>query len=151
MPDPRRTAHDLFTESLRLLLAKDMNGYAGLWAADGSIEFPFAPACYPRRLDGRAAIGDYLRGYPDLLDVQEIVERTVHETTQPDVVVAEFEVAGVVVATGLPYRARYVAILTAHDGEIAHYRDYWNPLAAAELTGGLDGLTAAFAGAEPKA
>jgi ketosteroid isomerase-like protein len=151
MSEPQRTAHDLFAESLRLLLAKDMTGYTGLWAADGSIEFPFAPAGYPRRLDGRAAIQDYLRGYPDLLDVQEITEQTVHETVDPAVVVAEFEVAGVAVATGRPYSARYVAILTAHDGEIAHYRDYWSPLAGAELLGGLDELTAAFAGAEPKA
>lgn len=151
MPEPHRTARDLFAESLRLLLAKDMKGYAGLWAADGSIEFPFAPADYPQRLDGRAAIQDYLRGYPDLLDIQEITEETVHVTTDPDVVAAEFEVAGVVVATGRPYRMRYVAILTAHDGEIARYRDYWNPLAGAELMGGLDELTAAFAGEEPKA
>jgi len=49
------------------------------------------------------------------------------------------------------YRMRYVAILTARDGEIARYRDYWNPLAGAELLGGLDELTAAFAGVEPKA
>jgi ketosteroid isomerase-like protein len=151
MPEPQRTAHDLFAESLRLLLAKDMNGYAGLWAADGSIEFPVAPAGYPRRLDGRAAIQDYLRGYPDLLDMREITEQNVHVTTDPAVVIAEFDAAGVVVATGRPYRVRYVAILTARDGEIAHYRDYWNPLAGAELLGGLDELTAAFAGAEPKA
>jgi ketosteroid isomerase-like protein len=98
MPEPRRTARDLFAEALRLLLAKDMTGYAGLWAVDGIMEFPFAPPNYPSRLDGRAAIQDYLRGYPDLLDVQAITGQTVRETTDPDVVVAEFEAAGVVVA-----------------------------------------------------
>jgi ketosteroid isomerase-like protein len=144
MTAPRRTASELFAESLRLLLAKDMTGYAGLWAADGVFEFPFAPPNYPARLDGRAAVEEYLRGYPDLLDVQAIPEQTVHETADPDVVIAEFEAAGVVVSTGRPYRMRYVAVITARDGEIAHYRDYWNPLAAAAVMGGPDELTAAF-------
>jgi len=144
MTEPPRTAGDLFAESLRLLLVKDMIGYSELWAIDGVIEFPFAAANYPARLTGRAAIEDYLRSYPDLLDVQEITERTVHQTTDPDRVIAEFEAAGVVVATGRPYRMRYVAVLTARDGEIASYRDYWSPLAGAEILGGLDEFTAAF-------
>lgn len=151
MTEPPRTAHDLFDESLRLLLAKDMTGYARLWAVDGVFEFPFAAANYPTRLDGRAAIEDYLRDYPSLLDVREITEQTIHQTTDPDVVIAEFEAAGVVVATGRPYRMRYVAVVTARNGEIASYRDYWSPLAGAELLGGLDELTAAFAGGESKA
>jgi ketosteroid isomerase-like protein len=53
MTEPTRTARDLFAESLRLLLAKDMAGYAGLWAVDGVMEFPFATADYPARLEGR--------------------------------------------------------------------------------------------------
>lgn len=151
MSVPLRTPSELFAESLRLLLAKDMACYAGLWAADGSIEFPFAPPGYPQLLDSRAAIEDYLRGYPDLLDVQEIPEQTVHLTADPEVVIGEFETAGAVVATGRKFRMRYVAILTARDGEIVHYRDYWNPLAGAEFLGGLDELTSSFSVEEPKA
>ncbi|WP_433272334.1 nuclear transport factor 2 family protein [Actinosynnema sp. CS-041913] len=149
MAEAPRTAEDLFHQSLSLLLAKDMTGYAGLWAADGIFEFPFAPAGYPARLTGRAAIEEYLRGYPDLLDVREITARTVHRTTDPDVVVAEFEAAGRVVATDRPYRMRYAAVLTARDGEIASYRDYWSPLAAAEVLGGSDAL-AAFGGGDSR-
>jgi ketosteroid isomerase-like protein len=151
MPEPRRTAHDLVTEALRLLLAKDMAGFAGLWAADGILEFPFAPASYPRQVDGRDAIAAYLRDYPDLLDVQAITDQTLHDTTDPDIVILEFEVAGAVVRTGQPYRMRYIAVVTARDGEIAHYRDYWSPLAAAEAFGGLEELSAAFTGGESNA
>ncbi len=146
MAESSRTAGDLYAESLRLLLAKDMSGYAGLWAVDGVMEFPFAAPGYPARLEGRAAIANYLRGYPDLLDAREITAHTLHQSTDPATVVAEFEAAGRVVATGRPYRMRYVAVLTAHDGEIVSYRDYWSPLAAAEFMGGLDELTSAFVG-----
>ncbi|GAA0637790.1 nuclear transport factor 2 family protein [Kutzneria viridogrisea] len=151
MSGPRRTARDLVTEALRLLLAKDMAGFAGLWAADGILEFPFAPADYPQRLVGRDAIADYLRDYPDHLDVRAITAQTVHDTTDPEVVIVEFEVAGEAVRTGRPYRVRYIAVVTAREGSIVHYRDYWSPLAAAEALGGLDELTASFASGEPNA
>lgn len=73
----------LFDQALDLLLKKDMAGFAGLWAEDGRMEFPFAPASWPSEVNGREAIHDYLRDYPKLLDVQEIPWRQVHETADP--------------------------------------------------------------------
>jgi uncharacterized protein len=149
MPETQRTARDLVEEALRLLLAKDMAGFAGLWAADGVLEFPFASAGYPQRLEGRDAVREYLRDYNDHVLPTAVVSRTVHQTTDPDVVVVEFEVDGTVLPAGRPYRMRYIAVVTARGGEIAHYRDYWSPLAAAEAMGALlDELTASFSGGE---
>jgi hypothetical protein len=37
-------------------------------------------------------------------------------------------------------------VITVENGKIRSYRDYWSPLAAAEVLGGLDELTAAFTG-----
>ncbi|MEU0796799.1 nuclear transport factor 2 family protein [Amycolatopsis sp. NPDC005961] len=137
---------DLVDHGIDLLLKHDMSGFAGLWAEDGVLEFPFAGPGYPKRVEGREAITEYLRDYPNLLDIREVVAKTVHETTDPAVVVAEFTVAGVVVATGKPYELSYIAVITVEDGEIRHYRDYWSPLAAAEVLGGVEELTAAFGG-----
>jgi ketosteroid isomerase-like protein len=144
MPEPNRTTRDLVDEALRLLLAKDMGGFADLWATDGILEFPFASSGYPPRLDGREAVREYLRDYPEHLDPRAITELTVYDTTDPGVVVTEFEVAGTAVRTGRAYRMRYIAVITARHGEITHYRDYWSPLAAAEVLGGLDELTTSF-------
>ncbi|WP_163508131.1 nuclear transport factor 2 family protein [Fodinicola acaciae] len=129
-------ARDIVEKALELLLAKDMAGFAGLWASDGVLEFPFTPAGYPARLTGREAVRDYLRDYPDHVDIRAVTEKTLHETTDPDVVVAEFAVDGVAVRTRRPYQLRYVAVVTVRDGEIRLYRDYWNPVAAAEALGG---------------
>jgi ketosteroid isomerase-like protein len=137
---------ELVGHALKLLLDKDMTAFAGLWAETGAIEFPFAPPGYPRRVEGRAAIQEYMRGYPEILDVQEITEQVLHQSVDPDVVIAEFEAAGRVVGTGMPYRMRYIAVITVRDGEIQHYRDYWNPLAAAETLGGSAELNTAFSG-----
>ncbi|MFG1792869.1 nuclear transport factor 2 family protein [Nocardia sp. NPDC049149] len=140
MPESVSTPSAVVHEALRLLLAKDMAGFAGLWAEQGSIEFPFAPPGYPTEVIGRAAIADYLRGYPEMADIQSIDPPTVHVTADPDIVVVEFSVDGVAVRTGRPYRLRYIAVITVRAGEIAHYRDYWSPLAAAEALGGAEGL-----------
>lgn len=84
---------------------------------------------------GRAALHHYLIGYPAILDICEITDVTVHQTADPAVIVTEFTAAGTVVATGQPYQLRYITVLTAHEGHLVHYRDYWNPQAAQELLG----------------
>jgi ketosteroid isomerase-like protein len=119
-----------------------MAGFAALWAVDGTMEFPFAPEGYPQRLEGRAAVAEYLRDYTDHVDLRAITSRTVHQTVDPEVVVVEFEVDGVAVRTGRPYRMRYVSVITVRGGEIVRYRDYWNPLAVAAALGGAEELTA---------
>jgi ketosteroid isomerase-like protein len=139
-------AVEVVDHALDLLLAKDMTRFAGLWAETGAMEFPFAPPGYPPRVEGRVAVHEYLRGYPDLFDVREIADKVVHRTADPEVVIVEMEAAGFVVATGRPYRLRYIAVITVRDGEIRHYRDYWNPLAATEVMGGAEQLNTAFAG-----
>jgi ketosteroid isomerase-like protein len=141
------TTLEVVDRAMDLLLAHDMAGFARLWAVDGTIEFPFAPAGYPQRLEGRAAIAEYLRDYTDHVDLRAITSRTVHQTVDPDVVVVEFEVDGTAVRTGRPYRMRYISVITVRHGEITGYRDYWSPVAAAEALGGAEDLTA-FAGGD---
>src|SRR6266536_2553683 len=123
----------LVDHALNLLLAKDMSGFAGLWAEDGVLEFPFASPGYPSRLEGRDAIREYLRGYPEIVDVRSFPAKVVHETVDPEVVIVEFEAEGVAARTSKPYRLGYIAVIAVRDGEIRNYRDYWSPLAAAEV------------------
>jgi ketosteroid isomerase-like protein len=122
------TPRELLNQALDLILAKDMSGFADLWAADGTMEFPFAPPGWPDRLDGREAVREYLRDYTDAFDVKTVTERAVHETTDPEVIIAEIEIDGVLVRTGRPYERRYISVLTVRDGHIADYRDYWSPV-----------------------
>ncbi|MFI9503624.1 nuclear transport factor 2 family protein [Nocardia sp. NPDC052566] len=138
---------EVVDRALALLVARDMSAFAGLWARDGILEFPFAPAGYPAEVVGRDAIAEYLRDYPNILEVREIPVRLVHRTADPAVIIVEFEATGVAVGTGQPYRMRYIAVITVRDGEIQHYRDYWSPLAAAEIMGGAQDLVTAFGGA----
>src|ERR1700722_2889693 len=120
-----RTARETVEAAFDLLLAKDMIGFAHLWAVDGTMDFPFAPAYSASHLEGREAIIEYLRDYPARIDLHGFRDVVIHETTDAEVVVVEMQAEGTVVATGLPYDIRYIAVIAVRDGEIASYRDYW--------------------------
>ncbi|MCP2332508.1 nuclear transport factor 2 family protein [Actinoalloteichus caeruleus] len=120
---------DLLHRGVASLLAGDMAGFVDLYADDAVLELPFAPPGAPRRLEGRAAIHEYLRDYPNRLDVREITDTITHRTDDPGTIIVEFTANGLVVPTGRPYQARYVTVLSTRNGRIQHHRDYWNPLA----------------------
>ncbi|MFE2353852.1 nuclear transport factor 2 family protein [Streptomyces parvulus] len=129
MPVPAHTpAPNLYRHGLRLLLDKDIDSWVGLWAEDGVMEFPFAPEGRPRRLEGREAVAAYMRHYPDHIDLHDIPELRIHETTDPATVVVEMRAVGRLVRTGAPYDMTYVAVVTVEGGRFTSYRDYWNPL-----------------------
>ncbi|MCM2412659.1 nuclear transport factor 2 family protein [Streptomyces sp. RKAG290] len=119
---------ELFRHGLQLLLDKDIPGWVGLWDEDGVLEFPFAPDGWPRRLEGRAAIAEYMRGYPDHIDLHAFPHVEITRTVKPETLVVEMRGVGRVVATGGPFDMSYIAVVTVKDGRITHYRDYWNPL-----------------------
>lgn len=54
--------------------------------------------------------------------------RAVHETADPEVVVAEFEVHGERTGGAEPFTFSDVVVLRARGGEILSLRDYWSPL-----------------------
>ncbi|NEW72960.1 nuclear transport factor 2 family protein [Streptomyces rhizosphaericus] len=123
---------ELYRHGLRLLLGKNIDGWVGLWAEDGVMEFPFAPQGWPTRLEGKEAIVTYMRHYPDHVDVHDFPDLRIHQTTDPETTVVEMRGVGRLVETGRPFDMTYIAVVTVKDGRIASYRDYWNPLAVLE-------------------
>jgi ketosteroid isomerase-like protein len=123
------TAADLLQRSLDTFLAKDMKGWADLCDENVVLEFPFAPAGSPARLEGRTATYEYLRGYPDLIDVHRITSLRIYSTDDPNVAVADWSVTGRVLTNGNPYEMSYATFVTFKDGLIVKYREYWDPMA----------------------
>ncbi|KQQ82532.1 phenazine biosynthesis protein PhzA/PhzB [Xanthomonas sp. Leaf131] len=123
------TAVDLLRRSLDTFLAKDMKGWADLCADDVVAEFPFAPEGSPRRIEGRTALYDYLRNYPDAIDVRELPTMRIYATDDPNVAIAEWSASGRVLSNGNPYEMSYATFATFRDGLMVRYREYWNPQA----------------------
>ncbi|MCX5555575.1 nuclear transport factor 2 family protein [Streptomyces sp. NBC_00038] len=123
------TAVDLLRRSLDRFLAKDMKGWADLCADDVVAEFPFAPEGTPVRLEGRDAVYEYLRNYPDVIDVRTLPSVRIHATDDPNLAVAEWSASGTVLTNGNAYEMSYATFVTIRDGLIVNYREYWNPQA----------------------
>jgi uncharacterized protein len=123
---------DVFERVRRSVMEYDANGFADLFASDGMMEFPFGggavglPAC----LEGREQIrrhmssaltrswesGRRFLGYDDLV---------VHETSDPEVIIVEFDLHGQTPA-GQTYQLPYVQVFRVRDGEILSMRDYFS-------------------------
>lgn len=123
------SAVQLLRRSMDIFLAKDIKGWAELCDENVAVEFPFAPDEASRRMVGRTAIYDYLKGYPSVIDVQKTRTMSIYATDDPQRAIAEWSVSGQVIANGNPYEMSYATFVTFKDGLIVHYREYWNPLA----------------------
>ena len=61
---------------------------------------------------------------------------TIHETTDPEVIVAEFEYQGINTDTGEPFAVPAIFVLRVRNGEIVDSRDYVDHLSAAAVDPG---------------
>lgn len=48
----------------------------------------------------------------------------VHQTADPQVIVAEYELSGTLTTTGKSETAAFVVVLTARGGQVVHWREY---------------------------
>jgi uncharacterized protein len=122
------TAAQLLKRSLDTFLAKDMKGWADLCDENVLVEFPFAPDAASRRIVGRDAIYEYLRNYPNVIDVETTPSLSIIETSDPNIAIVEWSVSGRVISNGNPYEMSYATFVTFRNGLIVNYREYWNPM-----------------------
>jgi ketosteroid isomerase-like protein len=133
-------AERLLFDALEALRRGDVHRWAEMFHDDGVMEFPYAPPGFPACLDGKAAIAEYMRSYPNHLSIERVIRRGVYHCG--DVMVVEFSCDATAVATGNAFRMDYVGLLTIVDGKLKRYRDYWNPLVAISAMGGADTVLA---------
>jgi hypothetical protein len=140
MTQPSRFAgpRELFERQIRFIQDDDRESQLDLYAVDCVWEFPFASPDRPRRMVGREEIrrvmtplwqqarqaGAHVTGFSAL---------AIHETAEPEVIVAEFELQVAVPATGKSHRLSFVQVLRARGGKIAELREYFNTQARATL------------------
>jgi ketosteroid isomerase-like protein len=137
------TPREVFDRIQAATLSKDMASLADLYAEDAVHEWPFPPAGLP---NGLLRGADQIRatltaaGKSTLMDFREFRNVEVYETTDPEVIIVEYEIHGVITTTGKDFGFRYIMLLRVRDGRIVTLRDYFNPVAAAEATGRLGAL-----------
>jgi uncharacterized protein len=112
-----------------------------MWAPDVVIEQPFA-AGGPSRVEGRdnflAATKTSRETLPVRMD--EMRNVVVHETTDPNKIVVEYELVGTLLTTGEQRSALFIAVMEVRDGLMTLWREYQNTLAIAEALGQVPDL-----------
>ena len=123
----------MLRDALGDLLAPDAKTFVEMFDERGVMEFPFAPPDGVNRLEGRAALVDYLRGLGSMVAIERITAPVVHQTPGSPTVILEFGSVARSVATGKTYRQSYISVIRIAAQRIVHYRDYWNPLVVQHL------------------
>jgi ketosteroid isomerase-like protein len=116
---------------------------AGLYAEDAVVDQPFVSTA-PRRIEGRETIHAHFTGAAGTglrLVAHDIV---VHETSDPEVVIAEFDYD--ITGSAGSVTAANIQVLRVRDGLIRATRDYHDHVAIAKATGTLPALVAAASG-----
>jgi uncharacterized protein len=114
---------------------------ADLYAQDAVVEVPMA-APQPVRIQGREAVRGHFTNAarsPLRFTAHNVV---VHETTDPEVVITEFEYRGEL--AGRPFAFANVQLLRVRDGLIVASHDYHDHLRLAAITGQLPTLAEAM-------
>jgi len=140
------TARQTVERFLNAAIGSDPGDLADFYAPDVVIEMPFAPEMlYPSRIETtreqlreRFRAGTAIRRYTGLGDV------VIHETVDPDVVIAEYSLRGELTETGESFTLSFLMVVTVHDGLIVHSRDYTDPIAGARILGRLPELATAL-------
>jgi uncharacterized protein len=123
------------------IIERGLDGLAGpghffdLLADDVVFEYIITVPGYPRQVQGRAAVAELYRPYGDALILDRCYDLAVHHDPAQGTVVLEYASAGKAVATGAPYRNRYISVLTLRDREVVDWRDYLDPLAVFDALG----------------
>jgi ketosteroid isomerase-like protein len=102
---------------------------ADFFAPDVVIEMPFQPGA--ERAEGRETIRARMIEAKDRWLLDRVEDVTLHETADPEVIVAEYSVHGRVAANQNAFVAGFVTVTRIRDGLIVHSRDYNNPTAVA--------------------
>jgi ketosteroid isomerase-like protein len=150
MPSSARSAtagpREIFERFRRMIVSNDLDAFGKLAADDVIVEEPFAPPGRPRRIVGREQIAAYARPRRAALPVrfEDFRDVVIHDTADPQTIIAEYAMTGTVTTTGRQASASFVTVLTVRDGQIVRWREYQDTLGIALALGQLSDLIASL-------
>ncbi len=129
--------HEVLERYRGAAIRRAANDMRDLYAADAVHEFPFTSPGVPSRLTGRDEIVGWIAAGWRTLPLRYERYRTIasHDTADPRTIIVEQEAIGRNTSSGREFTLPSIVVLTVHDGQIIHLRDYVNVLAAADAAG----------------
>ena len=139
---PETESVESFPAMLRRVLGKrlrpEVETFPDMFAVDGVLEYPFAPPGLNTPIVGRDAIVANFQRLRMLLRVDSVAGVSEIKVNDLDMVVLEFSGRGEGVITRELYEQRYIVVIRLQNGNIVHYKDYWNPIALLQAINGSE-------------
>ncbi len=130
MPSTVSPARSVFDRFLAASVENRWDDLADCYAEDVVLEMPFTLPGAPRVTKGREELRRRFRRAGAARRITKADNVIVHETTDPAVLVAEFDLHQDL--GGESFVGTYVMVMTIEDGLITHTRDYTDTAAVAE-------------------
>jgi len=140
----RAATQKLMAEYQMLLAQRRFDEWIELWADDGVLEFPYAPAGRRRAYRGKADILAYMKHATGRVVADSIEHMRVFPMQDPDIAVVELTTKGRALANDAPYNQSFVFFFEVQDGKMRRHREYWNPLVTIDAIGDRDAWAAGF-------
>jgi uncharacterized protein len=123
------TPAQVLEQRRRLIIDQDVEGFIALFAPDAVMEAPFGGSGLPERVEGQAAIETVSRRAADGLRFDDFENVVVHETGDPEVVIAETVTRATHLTSGKSFVAPSIQVFRIRDGKILLFRAYTGPTA----------------------
>ncbi|MFL6112235.1 MAG: nuclear transport factor 2 family protein [Catenulispora sp.] len=133
MSQPVRTTRETVDLLLRTITAGSRDDLADLYSDDVLISNPFAPDGVPNESRGNAQLRARMKSFQQFLAYDAVEDVAVHETTDPQVAVVEFTLAGRLLPADQSFRLKAVNVMRVVDGLITESRDYTDGVRVAKL------------------
>lgn len=125
------TARAVFDRFVQATLANSVPDMVALYSPDAAVDRPFAPPTMPNREVGTTALRERLLEGRLTRRQTSVDDMVVHETPDPDLIIAELQLHGEVIASGERYSRRLVLVIRTKDDLIVSTRFYWDAAAVA--------------------
>ena len=138
-----RSPREVFLALVNGIAEGNLDGLPELYAEQIDVVHPFDPL-HGAPLRSREEIRERMNSLAARpRQRRQVGNVTIHETTDPEVIVAEFEYQGTS-DSGEPYALPAIFVLRVRNGEIVSSRDYHDHLASARAAGRLGELFTAL-------
>lgn len=133
----KRSPREVFLALVHGLCEGRVDDVLALYAETTDVSHPFDP----QALASRAELAAHFSGRPARRTIQiSPANIRIHETLDPEVIVAEFDYAGETLETKMNFSYACIFVMRVRDGEIVESRDYVDHLSSAEARGRLGPL-----------
>jgi len=128
---PDMQPRDVMRRLIDGVTGRDFAPLADLYAEDAVVTHPHGiPA--PTRIEGREAIRQHFAGAPGVPLRMRAENVVTHETTDPEVIITEYDYVGEATTTGRSFVSHNIIVMRVRDGQIVESHDYHDHYAIGE-------------------